>query len=335
MGRKKINIEQDGLNLAHKEDHNDLKKKYAQSLKVINNQNKVIENILQIKKVAKSYVIKGKKSIKSESVAFMIASDWHLEESVYPDQVNGLNEFNLDIAGNRVQHFFRNGLKLTNMLAKENSIQTIVLALLGDFITNTLHEDAAESNNLSPIEAIMKVQEHLISGINYLLENSNYNIIIPCSTGNHSRTTEKLRISTEYGNSLETYMYNNLAQLFKGNKRVEFIISRSYHTFMDVFGYNICLHHGHAMKYGGGIGGLFIPAYKAIANWNIARKADLNIFGHFHQYKDGGTFISNGSLIGYNPYAIRIKAPYEKPQQTFFLIQKGRGKTITAPIFLD
>ena len=89
------------------------------------------------------------------------------------------------------------------------------------------------------------------------------------------------------------------------------------------------------MKYGGGVGGIFIPAYKSIAQWNKAKKADMDVFGHFHQQKDGGNFISNGSLIGWNSYAIRIKADYEKPSQTFFLIDKQHFKTITTKIYID
>jgi len=53
-----------------------------------------------------------------------------------------------------------------------------------------------------------------------------------------------------------------------------------------------------------------------------------------HQFKDGGNFICNGSLIGYNAFALSIKADYEKPKQAFFLVDKKRGKSIVAPIWL-
>jgi hypothetical protein len=51
--------------------------------------------------------------------------------------------------------------------------------------------------------------------------------------------------------------------------------------------------------------------------------------------RDGGNFVSNGSIIGHNAYAISIKADYEKPRQTLVLIDKKRGKTIVAPILVD
>ena len=91
---------------------------------------------------------------------------------------------------------------------------------------------------------------------------------------------------------------------------------------MDIYDYKIRLHHGDSMRYGGGIGGLFIPAFKAISQWDKQIRADWTFFGHFHQLKDGGNFVSNGSLIGFSPYAIRIKADYEKPKQAFLILDK-------------
>ena len=89
------------------------------------------------------------------------------------------------------------------------------------------------------------------------------------------------------------------------------------------------------MRYQGGVGGIFIPVNKAIAQWNRFKKAYLDIFGHFHQFIDGGNFICNGSIIGYGPFSLLIKAAYEPPRQSFLLIDKNRGKTIVAPIFTD
>lgn len=55
----------------------------------------------------------------------------------------------------------------------------------------------------------------------------------------------------------------------------------------------------------------------------------------FHQLLDGGNFLVNGSMIGYNAFALSIKASAERPAQRFCLIDRDRGKTITAPILFD
>ncbi len=272
----------------------------------------------------------------SEGTPIIVASDWHAEETVTSAQVSGLNEFNLDIADKRIAHFWRASLKLVQKhLNPGIQIREVVLALLGDFITGQIHgAENAEANSLLPVDALIWVQNRIIAGIDFWLNHSNYTLVIPCKVGNHARTTFKPRFGSDAGHSLESLMYVHLAGYYRNEPRIKFVIDNGYHTYMDVYDQTIRFHHGHAIKYGGGIGGLFIPAYKAVGAWSKARWADLDIFGHFHQTKDGGSFVCNGSLIGYNAFALSIKADFETPKQTLLLVDKKRGRTSTWPILL-
>lgn len=283
------------------------------------------------------YVIKHIKSTsKTEAVAFMVASDWHMAERIDPEVVNDMNDFNPDIARIRAEAFFRNGLKLVEIQQHAVDIKTLVVPLLGDMVNNTIHEDAIESNTMSQAEEVNFVESILISGFDYLLKNSDLKIIVPCSTGNHGRTTQERRVSTENGNSLETILYHHLANCYRNETRIEFVISKGYLSYLNLFDkYLIRMHHGHNIRYAGGVGGIYIPLNKAINQWNKLKHAYLDVMGHFHQFRDGGNFIANGSLCGFNAFAISIKADYEEPRQAFFLIDKKRGKTIVAPILLN
>ena len=274
----------------------------------------------------------------SESVAIMVGSDWHAEEDVVPDDVGGANTFNLKECTARSVRFFQGGHRLWEITNRDTRVATIVLGLLGDFITSTHHEDAQETNNLLPADAIIFAQDLIISGVRFLLKETDAEeIIIVCHSGNHGRMTHKQRNGrAEAGNSLERYMYHNLRRFFEDEPRIRFQISEGYHSYLNLFGtYPIRFHHGHAVNYHGGVGGITIPVNKAINEWNKNRHVKLDVFGHFHTYMDGGNFIANGSLIGYNAYAVRIKAPKERPQQAFFLVNKKyNSKSISAPIFL-
>lgn len=313
-----------------------LKKRYKEALKAIDQLTSERDSIVNLKDTVEITHIKPSKgSGGSEATAVWVASDWHTDEFVDGATVNGLNHFTPVIAQHRVNNFFTSGLRLTNILAQDVKIDTIILALLGDFYTGHIHPDFMELTDTQPIHAVIRVQNMIASGIQYILDNSKYNLVIPCHSGNHARTTEKTRFATENGHSLEFYMYNFLADHFKGQKRVKFIIPTGYHSYMDVYGFKVRFHHGHSIRYGGGVGGIYISVNKAIAQWNKAFRADLDVFGHFHQMRDGGNFICNGSLIGYSSFALSIKADYEKPKQTLFLIDKDRGKTCTWPILLD
>jgi hypothetical protein len=273
----------------------------------------------------------------SESVAFMIMSDWHSEEEVLPGQVGGLNEHNLEIGAARADRAWQGCQRFYDIFRRDTKIKTIVVGLLGDFITNSIHEDGAESNLLPPSDAIYRVQNMLLSGIRFLLKNTDADLLIVCHSGNHGRTTKEQRIATEQGNSLEQYMYYNMRDQLTGERRVTFQIAEGYHSYVSLFdgAYTVRMHHGHGLNYYGGIGGIMIPVNKAIAQWNKGNRVDLDVFGHFHTRLDGGNFVSNGSLIGYNAYAVRIKADYEPPSQTFFLVNKKyRTKGVVTPIFV-
>ena len=282
------------------------------------------------------FVITPKKStLDNEAVSVMTLSDIHIEERVDPSTVNGLNEYNPDIAAASVMQFFRNGLRLHQIFQRDVKIDTILLNLLGDIITGYIHEELMEDNYLSPTQATMLAMDVLSTGIKFLLKGSKTKLVIPCVVGNHGRTTEKMRISTSYKNSFEWMMYHSLAREFKNEERVHFIIENGYMTYVDVLGYMLRLHHGNAIKYQDGIGGITVPVNKAISQWDKERRAYLDVFGHHHtQMMDAGKFCSNGSVIGYSPYAVKIRAPFQKPMQSFFLIDKKRGKSICAPIFV-
>lgn len=276
----------------------------------------------------------------SESAMVMVWSDWHIEEEILPEAVANRNEYNLEIMERRFQNLLHGCLAWFNIESQKTSIKNVVIAMLGDFINGSIHEDLAESNLLSPVDAIYKAQTMLISALNFMLKNTpaDVNFTIVCHSGNHGRMTKKQRIATEAGNSLEQFMYYGIRDFFKSEPRLKFIVANGYHTYVRFFEglYEIRFHHGHQINYQGGVGGITIPVNKAIAQWNRAHAVNLDVFGHFHTKFDGGNFIANGSLPGYNAYAVSIKASYEKPSQQVFLVNRQFGeKTMVAPVFVD
>lgn len=297
------------------------KDKYHDLYKEYEKLEKEVEAYAGTKKHLQSYKIEQPGKSKSESVAIALASDWHMEESVEPGKVNDMNEYTLDIARSRANDFARNLAKLWQMSNREGRVGQMVLGLLGDFITGNIHQDSIESCTLRPTEAINFASESIVSVLKYLLENTDCSYVLPCHSGNHSRITKGIHWGNEKGNSLEWLMYKQLAQYFAGNKRMQFIIAEGHHSYVEIMpGYTTRWHHGHAIRYAGGVGGLTIPAAKAIANWNLGRPAQLDCFGHHHTSFKGTNFVSNGSLIGWNPFAIAIKCAFEKPSQTFGLV---------------
>lgn len=271
----------------------------------------------------------------SYSTAFTIWSDWHVEEEVKPHTINGLNKFNLEVAKKRVQHLANRVVKFIKMYQRDSKIDTLVIALLGDFITGNIHEENLENCLLQPIEAIMYAEDLIAGAIEFILANTNVKIKVPCVVGNHPRITKRVRHATEQANNLEYYMYHHLAKYFEGNSRVEFAVASSAHLYLNVYGLNIRMAHGHQIRYMGGVGGLLIPLRRKVAQWDKSIKADYNFFGHFHQEQSFGGNVVNGSLIGYNKFALDGGFEYQDPRQAFFLINGNKRKlSIYSPILL-
>ncbi len=277
-----------------------------------------------------------------DAVAFGILSDVHIEEKVELEITDGLNEYTPEIAKKRLENFFVNLLKMVNKERQSVNINQLVLGLLGDFITGYIHEELKESNYMSPTEATRYVQNILIDGITYLVDNGNFKkIIIPCTRGNHGRTTAKKRFSTGADNSFEWMMYKNIENYFFSLSKREdkfkiltFIIPKSELVHINVYDKVVRFGHGDHFKYAGGIGGITIPLKKWLSRQNEQRKADMTFIGHWHNILTEVTedCMVNGSIIGVNGYSMSFGGTPRPPQQIFTLLDEKRGFSIRGHI---
>ncbi len=131
----------------------------------------------------------------AEATPLLLASDWHIEELVEPAQVANRNRYNLQIATRRMERFFEAARWAINHQRQVPfKIRDLILWLGGDIITNFLHPDNVETNQLHPTEAILMAYAEIRRGIEYLLEDQELEqIVVPCNDGNHGRLTKKLQ----------------------------------------------------------------------------------------------------------------------------------------------
>jgi hypothetical protein len=85
-----------------------------------------------------THVIKPRsRGSKSEATAVIVASDWHYEERVTKESVNGLNAYNLSIAHDRVTSFWQGAFPYqkptqTFFLLDKKRGKTVVAPILVD-----------------------------------------------------------------------------------------------------------------------------------------------------------------------------------------------------------
>ena len=59
------------------------------------------------------------------------------------------------------------------------------------------------------------------------------------------------------------------------------------------------------------------------------------VIGHWHQLRYLGQIIVNGSLVGYNEYALKSRFDFEPPQQALWLTHPLRGLTFQEGVFAE
>ncbi len=270
---------------------------------------------------------------KSEATAVAVATDWHLGCTVRPEQVSGLNSFDVATAKTRIIRFFERTVRLIKKERQDVRITELVLFLGGDLIDGALHLDTIQTNEIAePIHQAVLCQSLIEGGLNYLLNHSGCaRITVVCCDGNHSRITAKMHSNSRLGNSLEYFMYHNLSLRFP---TLNWVIAEGLHTYLDIYDHKVRFHHGDTISFGG-VQGPYMYLNRRIYQWDEGIKADYSVQGHLHCYTVGTRrWLINGSLIGYSPYALTFGSEAQPPIQSFFLMDKKRGPTVQIPILV-
>ena len=265
--------------------------------------------------------------------AIALFSDAHIEETVDPCSVLGLNEYNIDIAEERIQKYFVNLVKALN----EDQVESLVFASLGDTISSFIHDELMETNSLTPLEATFKAQSLIYSGLKYIIDNSSVeHIKFIGIVGNHGRTTKKIQHSNGYAMSYEWLMYKNIEKEIQlTGLPIEVEIPRSEMAILQTTdGKKYMFMHGFQIKTAGvsTVCGIY-PALN-----RLSLKLDRNFhqdkiyLGHFHSCISIPNATVNGSIIGFNAYSLSNGFSFEKPAQMYELFDEN-GLVLTRKIY--
>lgn len=272
-----------------------------------------------------------------DAAVLLVLTDWHYEERVDPSTINDLNKYDPEIARVRLKNVVDRFLNLLESTRVISDVKQLVIPVLGDLITGHLHDDQKESNYMFPTEALLEVRDCLHSTIDTLVKETGIQEVdVYTSFGNHGRLTHKPRAATSHQTSFEWLLYKWMAKDYSKTS-VRWHVKNSYFNMANICGKRVRFHHGDSIKYRDGVGGITIPVLKAIRNWDDGLHADLDVFGHWHQFLRHPKFVSCNCLIGYSAYAQKIvKAPFSVPSQTYIVIDRDRpGAVDVREIFCD
>lgn len=278
------------------------------------------------------YKFKPFSTKKGHRYAVALFSDAHIEETVIPESVNFLNEYNIEIAEKRIENYFRN---LAACLAQDE-VNELIFASLGDTISGYIHQELEQTNQMTPLEATLKAQSLIYSGLKYLCENENLpklkKIRFIGIVGNHSRVTKKIQHNNGYKMSYEWMMYQNIKkQCELTNLPIEFYIPESELAIVNTVDDKVFIFaHGFQIKSGGTgtICGIYPALNRLCLKYQKVFHQDMLFIGHFHSSVNTPNAVVNGSIIGYNSFALSNAFDAEQPSQQFIVYDTNIGRPL-------
>jgi transposase-like protein len=274
-------------------------------------------------------------------------SDWHYGEVVRKGEVGGLNEYNSEIAAERIQKLADRTIRLVKGFAfkeagKAVEFPGIVVGLGGDMISGFIHEELEITNDRTPNQCIDELTD-LIAAALKQLANEFGTVFVPCVVGNHGRTHHKPRMKGRVFESFEWNLYCNLKRFFKDDSRIQFEISEGADIRFNCMGHWFLWTHGDALGAMGGDGmiGSIGPIQRGIiktkrAYAGIGQPVDTVVLGHYHQelWLPGG--IVNNSLKGDDEYArLKMRAEHSRPGQSLWFVHEEQGITARLQVNVD
>jgi len=272
-------------------------------------------------------------------VPTLFASDWHWAEVVDPRQINGVNEYNLEIAHRRARKMIERTIHLLRNCMVGAQYPGIVFALGGDMVSGDIHEELQATNEME----IMPTVSDLVGVLRWCilaLADEFGRVFVPCVSGNHGRNTKKIRAKGRNHTSFDWLTYTWLESLFANDPRVTFYVPSGPDAYWRVYGTRYMLTHGDEFRGGDGMIGALGPIVrgdhrKRSRSGQIDQGYDVLLVGHFHQLIQLQRLIVNGSLKGYDEYAWRCGFGYERARQALWITHPEHGITFSMPVNVD
>jgi len=270
-------------------------------------------------------------------IANTISSDQHFGEVVRPQEVQGVNSYDLRIAVQRWEVHVRKFLELSKNHLGYLTYDGAHLWWNGDGFSGDIHEELAKSNELSTIATFEYMIQPIVEGLKTIAAEFPQ-LVVTAKRGNHTRTSKKTPAKGRARESFDWLFARILERETRGSNIV-WQIEESDDTIVQQYNHRFLATHGDQFRGGSGISGIMTPL--ALGNYRKLRRNvsigdhlayDTMILGHFHQYLVIPGVIVNGSLKGYDEYAYVSNFAYEAPRQAFWVTLPEHGPSFHTAI---
>lgn len=274
----------------------------------------------------------------SAGIPTLLLSDLHWGEVVLASEVGGCNEYDMEVARRRLQRVVE---KTCDLLRHHvvGDYPGIVVCLGGDLISGAIHDELEQTNDGTVMQQSLDLFEHLQAAVRALADEFGH-VHLPCITGNHGRSNRKWQAKRRAALSYEWLIYQFLKRAFAGDERVTWDIPDGPDADFDLLGTRYRLTHGDTFKSGDSMIGPLGPITRGTLKRSRMAAAmhqpyDHLLLGHWHTLLWGANQITNGSLKGFDEFAMSLSITPEAPAQALWLTTEKHGRTIQMPVYAE
>jgi len=263
-------------------------------------------------------------------------SDWHIGETVTPEETGGLGAYNMDIVARRLGLVAEKTAELVELRRNSINVPNLKVFLGGDMVGGVIHEELAETNGANIVQqasdGAYMIAQALTSIASFFDD-----VEVVCVGGNHGRMHKKPR-AKERELSFDYILYQIVGFLVAKQPNIRMRISKSFYELVNVDGFKILLMHGDSIK-----GSLGIPFYgveRASSRLRslldmVGERFDVVMIGHFHDPMVGDRWITNGSGKGIDGYSAGMLHLGSQPSQNMLYVHPNHGIVATEKLFLS
>lgn len=285
-----------------------------------------------------AWLIKPNTKPSAPGVPTLFISDLHWGETVYPSQINNVNEYSVKTAHERMAVLVDSAVHLLEIISPKMDYPGLVMPLGGDMISGNIHDELTATNELNSMPSVLDLYGVLVGVIESMATRFGA-VFLPCVSGNHGRDTRKIWGKDRHHTSFDWLLYRFLAKHFESDKRVTFFIPDGPDAYYKIYDHAYLLTHGDQFRGGDGMIGCLGPILrgdhkKRSRNAQVGLDYDTMIMGHWHQYIHHSRVIVNGSLKGMDEYSYSNNFGFEPPQQALWITHPKYGQTFRMPVYV-
>lgn len=330
------------LKLRYNEEIQDLKRKLAQSSKVLDEYRTehgsigVLFDSLRdaIKEIPQPRPIAWPKTSKTMvetpcGVCFLIC-DSHYGAVQRKSEVEGFGEYSPELCESRSMEFIRRGINWVNVHRTAYQVDTAYVLVTGDLISGDIHLELQVTNAFpAPVQTVGAARI-LAQQVSDLSRHFKKVVVHFITEDNHARLTKKPQ-AKEAGLNSFNYLVGEMAKMMlKSHRNVDFNIYPQYEAVVTVEGRRYLLMHGHGVS--GWMGFPYYGIERKVSKEAFKRmngpdstKFHRVIMGHWHAPMAHPMFWIGGSVSGTDAYDHK-NGRHAEPSQAAWFIHPKRGE---------